>query len=116
MFRFEGLKIYDEANDLVDRLYGIVDDKLPSREKYVLSSQMIRAGISIPLNIAEGSSRSNKDFCRFLSISIGSIFEVVTCLKIACKRKYISEQEYASMYKLLESLAKRINTFKKSLC
>ena len=52
---------------------------LPDSEKYNLVSQMNRASVSIPSNIAEGSSRnSDKDYCRFLQISLGSSFELDT--------------------------------------
>ena len=70
---------------LVIDIYKL-SNKLPKEEKYGLKSQITRAAISIPSNIAEGSSRSSdKDFKRFLEISLGSAFELETQLLIIQK-------------------------------
>lgn len=56
----------------------------PKKEKYGISSQITKAAVSIPSNIAEGSSRtSERDYCRFIEISLGSSFELETQLLIA---------------------------------
>ena len=77
------LKVYQESLDLVLSLYQLTS-VFPSDEKYGLTSQIRRAGISIPSNIAEGAARqSNKEFVRFLYMSLGSAAEVETQLEIA---------------------------------
>ncbi|MNL57093.1 hypothetical protein D3C87_1806290 [compost metagenome] len=64
-----------------------------------LTSQIRRSSVSIPSNIAEGSGReSNKDFSRFLYISLGSIFEMQTQLEIAKNIIYINEEEFNLLY------------------
>ena len=68
-------------------------DTFPIYEKYGLKSQMDRCSISIPSNIAEGSSRTNKSFSHFLDISLGSSFELQTQLLLANHRKYLSDEE-----------------------
>ncbi len=69
--------------DLVENLYNITS-KFPVEEKYGLVSQIRRAAISIPSNIAEGAARkSDKEFIQFLYVSRGSLSEVETQLLIA---------------------------------
>jgi four helix bundle protein len=77
------LKVYQESLDMVLSLYQLTAT-FPNDEKFGLTSQIRRAGISIPSNIAEGAARqSNKEFIRFLYISLGSAAEIETQLEIA---------------------------------
>ena len=68
-------------------------DTFPTYEKYGLKSQMDRCSISIPSNIAEGSSRTNKSFSHFLDISLGSSFELQTQILLANHRKYLYNEQ-----------------------
>lgn len=78
--------------DVVDRVYNFVNT-LPTEEKYGLCSQLSRAAVSIPGNIAEGSAKSSdKDFARFIEISLGSAYEVETQL-IICQRRNLGDSE-----------------------
>lgn len=78
MKNFKQLKIWQQGMLIVKQVYQ-VSDFLPNEEKYGLRSQMTRAAVSIPSNIAEGSSRfSDSDYKRFLEISLGSAFELQT--------------------------------------
>jgi len=77
------------ANDISDLLLDF-----PKHERYNLSSQISRCSVSMPSNIAEGSSRTDKSFSHFLDISLGSSFELITQLLIATHRKYISETQF----------------------
>lgn len=110
---YKDLKVWQKGIDLVDQVYQIVN-KLPKHELYILGSQMIRAAISIPSNIAEGSRRSHKaEYIQFLSIAIASASELETQLIIA-KRQYpdVSYTEAESLindihpmlYKLISSI------------
>jgi len=66
---------------------------LPSSEKFNLVSQLNRASVSIPSNIAEGSSRnSEKEYQRYLEIALGSCFEVDTQLEIVKELKLVTPQ------------------------
>ena len=65
--------------------------EFPKNEIYGLVSQMNRAAVSMPSNIAEGSNRSNIHFKHFLNISLGSSFELQTQLLIAFQYKYITD-------------------------
>ncbi|WP_430810701.1 MULTISPECIES: four helix bundle protein [unclassified Carboxylicivirga] len=78
MKNYKKLKIWQQGITIVKKTYWLTN-KLPEREKYNLVAQMNRASVSIPSNIAEGSSRkSEKDFNRFLQIALGSSFELDT--------------------------------------
>ncbi|PLX22308.1 MAG: diversity-generating retroelement protein bAvd family protein [Marinilabiliales bacterium] len=82
---FKKLNVWQKGIDLVTSIYKI-SKNFPSEEKYGLSSQITRAAVSIPSNIAEGSSRfSEKDYFRFLEIALGSAFELETQLMIVEK-------------------------------
>ena len=67
--------------------------EFPKNEVYGLVSQMNRAAVSMPSNIAEGSNRGNKHFMHYLSISLGSSFELQTQLLIANQNKYITDEK-----------------------
>lgn len=67
--------------------------EFPKSEIYGLVSQMNRAAVSMPSNIAEGSNRENKHFQHYLNISLGSSFELQTQLLIANQNKYITDEK-----------------------
>ena len=67
--------------------------EFPKNEVYGLISQMNRAAVSMPSNIAEGSNRENTHFKHFLNISLGSSFELKTQLLIAIQNKYLTEEK-----------------------
>jgi four helix bundle protein len=107
------LTVYKTSIDLVVAVYTLTKN-FPVEERFGLTSQLRRAVISIPSNIAEGAARnSKKEFIRFLHISLGSLAEVETQLEIAGKLKFIAENkelEEQSIYirrmllKLIQSL------------
>lgn len=114
MFNFEKLNVYKEALDFVDFAY-IVTKTWPKEEKFVLIDQLLRAAISAVLNIAEGSSRTGKDFKHFLSNSRGSVYECVAVLTIAKKRMYISQKDFDIGYSNCIKIAKMLSALKKSI-
>lgn len=115
MFRFEKLEVWKLANDYCLKIYKITDS-FPKYEMFCLTSQLNRAGISIPSNIAEGSGASTiKDFCHSLDISIKSTIETVSQLFIAIKRGYIKEETKNVMYQEAEVLVRKIQSLKQYL-
>ena len=85
------LNVYKKAMDFVVLIYKTTK-KFPSDEKYGLISQMRRAAVSIPSNIAEGAARKNtKEFIQFLYHSLGSAAEIETQLEIAKELGYFHE-------------------------
>ena len=85
---YQNLEVWKESIELVKAIY-LLTHNFPEDEKFGLTSQIRRAVISIPSNIAEGSARySNKDTARFVDIAIGSLAEVETQLIIAKELGY----------------------------
>ncbi|MBW8359033.1 MAG: four helix bundle protein [Weeksellaceae bacterium] len=88
---FKKLKIWQMGLDVAKNILDITST-LPVTEKYGMKSQLDRCAISIPSNIAEGSSRTNKSFSHFIDVALGSSFELQTQLLLANYREYISKE------------------------
>jgi four helix bundle protein len=115
MHNFKELKIWQKSRAFVKDIY-ILTKQLPTDELFVLTSQMRRAAISIPSNIAEGAGReSDKDFSRFLDIANGSAFELESQIYIACDLEYYSEEKMDVYLEKVQELQKMIYHFKKHL-
>ncbi len=90
---YKDLEVWKEAIDLTILIYKITDN-FPDEEKYGIISQIRRAVVAIPSNIAEGSTRmSDKDTMRFIDIAIGSLAELDTQMIIAEKLNYYQGYE-----------------------
>ncbi len=86
--KHQELKVWQEAMSLVEDIYTITK-AFPREEIYALTSQMRRAAVSVPSNIAEGAARAgDKEFLQFLSIARGSLSELETQLILANNLKY----------------------------
>jgi four helix bundle protein len=115
MHRFKDLEIWKRSRKFCSAVYEVTR-KFPDSEKFGLTNQLRRASVSIPSNVAEGSSRhSNKDFSRLLQIAIGSAYEIETQLLIAFDLKFISEIELNNLNKELGEIIKMISKFKSTL-
>jgi four helix bundle protein len=114
MLIFENLIAYQKSLLFTQSIYRQTNN-WPQKETYALTNQIRRSATSIPLNIAEGSSRSRKDFNHFLDISRGSCFETIAILTIAKNLHYISDDIYKRYYSDIEELIKIIHGLKKSL-
>ena len=115
MRNFREYDIWIDAMKLVNDIYNIVGD-FPKDERFGLISQITRSAVSIPSNIAEGASRnSEKDFGRFLEISLGSAYELETQLRIAENRMFVKKNNSQIILKEIISLQKRISAFRNSM-
>lgn len=114
MIDFEKLNVYQQSMDIAVKIYKITK-KFPKEERFGIIDQLRRASVSISLNIAEGSSRTRKEFIHFLNMARGSCYELVPLLQISLKVDYIDRKTHDSMYDEVNTLAKRINALKKSL-
>lgn len=111
MRNFRNYEIWKNGMDITDVVYTLADS-FPQYEIYALSDQVRRAAVSIPSNIAEGSSRTSEiEFARYLEYSIGSCFEVETQMEIAKRRGYIKDEQYDGLLNQLQTEEKQINQF-----
>jgi four helix bundle protein len=100
---------------LVEQIY-LVTKSFPTEERYGLVSQMRRAAVSVPSNIAEGAAdRTKVEFAKFLTYSLGSLAELDTQLELSLRLSYIEQKEYESMYKLIDRSKGLVFGLRKSL-
>ncbi len=105
----ENLEVWKKAVDFVVLIYKVTEN-FPTEEKFGLTSQIRRASVSIPSNIAEGAARtSNKEFLYFLSNAQGSASEVSTQLLIAMRLGFLSEQTYYEFREKLDEIGRMIS-------
>jgi four helix bundle protein len=115
MFNFEKLEVWHKALDFADLVYNKTRSS-PNDERFGLTNQMRRAAVSISSNIAEGSSRSSKtDFGRFIEISTGSLFEVVSQAFIAKRQGFLNEEQFQKLYRAAEEQSGMQSGLRKSL-
>lgn len=111
----EKLEVWQRAINLVVRIYKMTDS-FPKEEKFGLISQIRRAAVSIPANIAEGAARqSSKEFCYFLSNAQGSVSELATELLIARRLGFVSPELYQTDNDELTSIGRMILGLSKTL-
>src|SRR6478735_5638728 len=114
-FKFEKLEIWRSAIDFAYNIHNLTRS-FPKEEIFSLTSQMKRAADSVSLNIAEGSTgQSNLEQGRFLGYAQRSTLEVVNCLYLAIRRKYIEQQEFDKYYSASEKLIIKIQAFKNAI-
>ena len=115
MHNYKNLHIWQEGINLARKIYEVTGN-FPANEKYGIVSQMTRAAVSIPSNIAEGAGRnSNKDFANFLCIAIGSIFELHTQIAICEQIGYINEETTKQLEQQIYTLQQQITTYKQRI-
>ncbi|MDT0293273.1 four helix bundle protein [Mesonia ostreae] len=108
---FKKLKIWQDSIKLVSESY-LLTKSFPDFEKFNLISQMNRCAVSIPSNIAEGSSKSTDiHFKKFLEISLGSAFEWETQLIVAFHQKYLSKEIFDELEDKILQIQKMIGKF-----
>jgi four helix bundle protein len=115
-FVFEDLRVYQRAEECLALAYEAAA-LLPAAERFNLSEQIRRASLSVALNIAESTERrSNRDAARFLQFALGSLVEVVACLRIIEKRAYgVPPQLLASTRDQYENLYRQLHAYRRAL-
>jgi len=115
MFNFEKLDVWHKGIAFADVIYSNTRG-FPPEERFGLTNQMRRAAVSVPSNIAEGSSRmSEADYGRFIEISAGSLFETVSHSFIAKRQEFLSQTHFGSIYRDAEELSRMLSGLRRSL-
>ena len=112
---YQDLISWQKAMDLVEVVYRATID-FPREELYALTSQLRRAVVSVPCNIAEGQGRrSEREFARFLNIAHGSLRESETLILIAGRLKYLNPESKAALIGLASEVGRLVNGLINSL-
>lgn len=113
-FYFEKLEVWQLSSELVGMIYQITID-FPSEEKYGLTSQIRRSAISVPSNLAEGSTRiTNKDQAKFTSIAYSSLMELLNQLIIATDLEFLDTTRYSKLRIKIEEISNKLNALRKA--
>ena len=108
MRNFRNLTIWNDSRSIVKEMY-LFTQKLPDSEKFGLISQINRCSISIPANIAEGCAKnSNKDFGRFLQISLGSLYELESHITLCQDLEFSNKTNCEPILEKIQILQKQI--------
>ena len=108
MNNFRELIVWQKSVDLVVKIYEVTRT-FPDGEKFNLVSQMQRCGTSIPSNIAEGCGRNSAaSFKQFLTISLGSSYELEKQLVVSKKLNYLTEEKYSQLVKDITEVQRMI--------
>jgi len=111
----KNLDAWKYSFEFVKEIYKVTLS-FPTNEKFGLTSQLRRAAVSLPANIAEGAGRkSTKEFIRFLSIALGSVAELDTLLLLSKDLKFIEEETVTELLDRLNVIGKLIYGLMKSL-
>ena len=115
MFNFEKLDVWHKGMAFADSVYSLTR-AFPADERFGLTNQMRRAVVSVPSNIAEGSSRmSQSDYGRFIEIGTGSLFEVVSDAFIAKRQNLLTVDNFSLIYRSTEELSRMLSGLRRSL-
>ena len=115
MKSFRELRVWQKAMDLVETVYLLTQD-FPKQETYGLTSQVRRAAISIPSNIAQGHTREHiKEYLHHFSMAQASLAEVETQLEIAARLKYLTSNRLTELLLEISSLGKQLYALRNAL-
>ena len=117
MYSYKELKVYEKSYKAAKAVYMKISPKIPKEETYGLKSQMQRAALSIPLNIAEGYGKgdSKKELLRYLYMARGSVNEMLVLIDFAGDIGYISEEIKENAKETYEEIGRMLTGFIKSM-
>lgn len=115
MKTYTELFVWQKSMELVTGIYKDTQS-FPKEEIYGLTSQIRRSAVSIPSNIAEGFGRkSQQDFIRFLKISMGSLFELQTQLRISKNIGFLNESRFNVLFEETREVERMLSAFIQSI-
>ncbi len=107
---FKDLEVWQLSHQLVLDVYKLIEE-FPKQEEYRLTSQLVRAVISIPTNIAEGKGRSTvKEYLHFLIIARGSLEETKYLILLSKDLNYVNTDKYTKLDDQMNLIGKKLNT------
>ena len=112
---FKKIDVWTRSFKFSSEIYKATSS-FPDNEKFGLTSQIRRASLSIPINIAEGSGRnSRKEFANFLQIAIGSTSEVECELLLAKELNFLTEEKFSYLNNEISEIKRMLSSFRKAL-
>ena len=112
---YRDLKVWQAGLELAEAVYAVTTD-FPKAEVFGLISQLRRAAVSIPSNIAEGHARdSTKEFLRFISIALGSLAELETQLTLACRLGFLERKKLEELTEQTNAIGRMLRGLQNSL-
>ena len=112
---YRELTVWQKSIDWVEQIYQ-ASKSFPPEERFGLTSQIRRAAVSVPSNVAEGAARSGtREFLQFLSVASGSLAEVETQLILAQRMNMLTEAEYEALMQEADELGWMLGGLKRSL-
>ncbi len=112
---YKDLSVWQKAMHLVEKCYRLTE-AFPRSEEFGLKSQMRRAAVSIPSNIAEGNARrSSNDYCRFLSIALASTAELETQIELARRLNLLQQHEALQLNEQCQEVRRMLNGLRASI-
>jgi four helix bundle protein len=112
---FRDLRVWQVGMKLVEQVY-VLTQAFPKHELYGLASQMQRAAVSIPSNIAEGHTREHlKEYLQHLSIARSSLAELETQLEIATRLDYCRSEQIKPLLEQMDALGKQLSALRNAL-
>ncbi|MBI1871667.1 MAG: four helix bundle protein [Chlamydiae bacterium] len=107
--QFEKLEVWKQGMELTKKIYQITLE-FPREEQYGLTSQLRRASVSVPVNIAEGKGRFHKkEFIQFLFIARGSLYELMTLIRVAEELTYLKRERVEELRTMMGQITGMIN-------
>src|SRR6266508_5092908 len=112
---YRQLLVWQKAMDLAEKCYEVTRS-FPIEERYGLSSQIRRAAVSVPANIAEGQGRFHtKEFLNHLSIARGSLLEVETLLQLSSRVGFLEQEKVTELESLSSEVSRMLTGLRQSL-
>ena len=111
---YRDLEVWQRAVGLVEACYALTAS-LPYREQFILGTQIRRAAVSIPANIAEGQQRPRRAYLNHLTIALGSLAELETHLEVARRLSLFKDSALADTNRLTQSVGQFLHALVRSL-
>mgnify|MGYP002624481910 FL=1 len=100
--------------DLAEAVYGLTE-RFPPQERYGLASQLNRAAVSVPSNLAEGYGRGGKDYERFVAMAYGSLLELETQVELAIRVHLVATENAGAILEQAASVGRHLNALRNAL-